>query len=228
MSNQRKGVKFEVDYPFFERGISYMWPNNSKEFNQLFFNKRDELAPILNERFRRYVTDFLPRQKLPSQCVSKGRKGLTIGFYNGGKWIEFWDMGFNYFVAGHNLDSWVDNAIAFNLASDVLEELSLEILAPRVKKVEDQWSLRYPLPEGMNKIKHKYFTPSRLEEIYANVDLHPGVQIEEQEQAQIVSNPQGKIIIRNGFCETQGFKSWDVAKSSYVVSRLLCLTDPKF
>ena len=42
--------------------------------------------------------------------------------------------------AGHIITrDWIDNAVAFNLGSDVLEYLDHDILAPRISKENENW-----------------------------------------------------------------------------------------
>ena len=222
----RKGVVFEYGWPSFDFGsVYYCWPNNPEERQEDFLNKRGELVNLLDEKFREYSLGFGCGQT-PREAVILGERGITVSWMDSGRWIEFWKMLGGYFVAGHNLDSWMDNAAAFNLASDVLEYLSPEILAPRIYK-KDRWELKYPLPEGKSPTDNTQFSEEILKNLYSAVEW--GVpEIRKFPEGVIIHVPEGDLIIDKSYLKTDGFSNRDIPKSSFVSSRLMSLTDPHF
>ena len=222
----RKGVVFEFGWPSFDFGkVDYCWPNNPEERQEDFLNKRGELINLLDEKFREYSLSF-GCGRTPREAVILGERGITVSWMDSGRWIEFWKMLGGYFVAGHNLDSWMDNAVAFNLASDVLEYLSSEILAPRIYK-QDRWELKYPLSGGKSPIDNPQFSEEILKNIYSVVGWGvPGIR--KFSEGVTIYSPEGDLIIDKSYLKTEGFSNRDIPKSSFVSSRLMSLTDPHF
>ena len=223
---ERKGVLFEIGYPHFYEGVNYCWPNRDKDYDALFLDKRDELGEVLIENLKRYISDFGVCASVPPYPnLQKGEKGLALHLGDGGRWIELWKMLGSHFINGHNLDSWIDKAAAFNIGSDVLEYLSPEILAPRIMKKGGKWSMRYPLPDGVDRIEHELFSEESLRNVYELVDFDPDIRITDENNLQKIVNSNGEIVIENDFCKGRNFESWDVAKSSFVIARVMLLSD---
>ena len=229
---ERKGVYFEVLFPHFYGGVQYQLPNDkvASDFDKKFFPQREVIAPYLNERLRNYMESFGLNPK-PYPYCSLGEKGITLNVSDGGKWIEIWRQGAGYdFIAGHNIEGhWRENAAALNIASDLLEFLSPEFLGPRVNYKDDKWLLKYPLPNGVSQIKHKYFTEEGLRNVYKVAKFGiPKIEKTKGLQRIIDSNDKGEIIIQNGFCEGRGFEGWDIAIASFVISQIMILSNLNF
>ena len=225
----RLGAVFDFGWPHFFEGVCYSWPNQKVDYDKLFLEKRDGLSPLLLVEMKKQISAMGVSTSVPPYPnVQQGERGLAMGLGDGGRWIELWKMMGSYFINGHNLDSWKDNAAAFNIGSHVLEYLAPGILAPRVRNNDGDWEISYPLPAGIENIDYEDFPEDPLRRIYEIVGLNPDFEIIREHGLQKVVNGNGEIFTENGFCKTRGFKRWDVPKSSFVASKLLSLTDPNF
>ncbi len=218
---KREGRKFYLFYPSFDKGISYYWPDKDGGFKNLFLEKREELSTYLLENCKKYLKEFEFFTNMPPYpYIQKGEKGFIFHIGDGGRWIEFEDT-MNQFVAGHNLDAWIGNAVAMNLGSDLLERLDQTLLAPRVRKEAKRYNLEYPIPAGEGLITSDSFTEKNLSRIYEVAGLSGDVKISRNNGMQKIENQNGSVIIENQMCIGRGFERWDIPKASWVISKIM-------
>ena len=69
---------FEFGYPYFFGGIDYSWPDEKRDYNEVFRQKRKGIAGLLAETAKKYMNEFGLRKTTPSfyPKVTKGRKGI--------------------------------------------------------------------------------------------------------------------------------------------------------
>ncbi len=203
-----------------------MWPNNPKERNTEFYKKRKELLAILNPNFALYSLTF-GAGTVPGNSAVLGERGILLEWINRGRSIDFRETAGARFVSGHNLGSWVDNAVAFNLASDVLEQLFPDLRAPRIYKSRDEFEIKYPLPGGRSPLDNQKFSRGGLNSLYSLVKL-PVPEIRKTKTEQVIQVPEGIIVIDRDCLKTQGFQNRNIPKSSFIASRLMCFTNQDF
>ena len=222
----RKGVYFEFGSPHFCDGVFYSLSSEDERFFSWFRSNRKTLAPILTKSAKLYLEKFYERETHGYPYFNIGEKGIIINIGDGARHIELWkhEPGI-YFVSHHNLDSWIDRAVAFNVGSDLLETYYKNLLAPRICFGRNKWSLKYPLPDGVSRINHPWFRDENLKNIYEVATFGiPKIKNSAGLQKIVDSENRGELIIQNGFCEGINFQSWDVAQASFVISQLMSLT----
>jgi len=128
-----------------------------------------------------------------------------------------------YFVNGHNLDSYVDRAVGFTIGSDVLEYLDETILAPRVICENNEFTLRYPLPDGTLLLPEDRLRDYEigLRKLFSQGNLGEEFAMTLAKDQQQIMTSKGVVYIENGFCEERGFKGWDVSYASCMIGMLL-------
>lgn len=220
----RKGVIFECGWPNFDFGqIHYAWPNEFEEMNKKFSNNLLGLVGIIGENFKRYSAEFGLRSVSSDPAIIQG-KGIIASWHDNGRDIEFYGMCGANFVNGYNLDSWVDNVVAFNLGSDVLEFLSPEVLAARVSYDNENWQIKYALPEGSALKDSVKASKKWIDKVYsvAKIGGSPDVKIEGD--SLVLENDNGRIIVDDEYLRTEGFSKEYVPGSSFAASKLMNLT----
>lgn len=224
-SMERKGKQFDGDYPSFFRGVTYAWPDldRRQEFDEVLVQSRERLAPVLLENLKKYFEDFGISEYSGYPYSDIGMKKLALHVGMGGRWIEVGPEVGGYFMGEHNLDAWAERAIAMNIGSDVIESLDEEILAPRVIVKNGDYTIRHVVPHGQGLIDSPYFDAETLKRLYEVVKLDSNIGIEQDGHSQRIVNPQGEIVIKDGFCEARGFTGWNIPKISWVTARLMNL-----
>lgn len=222
---ERIGKYFEFGYPHFHRGVDYSWPNQDIDFDKEIRRKRDELGEFLLEKTRAYMRDFSGcRKPQPYPYLMKGEKGLALHIGDGGRWIEVWKMMGANFLGEHNLDSYIDRMICFNIGSDTIEFFDPSILTPRVVKQGEKYSVRYPLPNGLKVIPvSSNLDAETIQRLFGLIKLDTNLQLTLEQAHQEIRNLQGVIDVAEGVCETRNFEGFNIAKASWVASTLMSL-----
>jgi len=223
---ERIGKHFEFGYPSFSRGIDYSYPNRNFGYKRLLEQKKEELVEPLLEKLRTYIPQFRVHTSMPPYPYSQlGMQGLCLHLGDGGRWIEIWDMMGIHFINEHNLDSYVDRAVCFNIGSDVLEFLDPSILAPRILTERDQYTLRYPLPKGLSLIPSNNILhyEAALKNMFKIRGLGDEFKLNLEKSHQQIQTSKGTVHIENGVCEGRGFQSWDVSHASWPIAKLMSL-----
>lgn len=221
---ERIGKYFEFGYPHFNRGIEYNWPNQDINFGDQITSKKEELGEFLLEQTRKYMDDFFNKKHRSYPYLQTGMNGLALHIGDGGRWIEVWKMMGASFIGGHNLDSYIERAVAFNVGSDTIEFLDPTILTPRVSKQGENYTISYPLPHGMNVIpNHEDYNSQSIERLLQLVGLKTELTFNREENKQEISTLEGKITLEGGICELKDFKAWDLPKATWVASHLMSL-----
>ena len=92
--------------------------------------------------------------------------------------------------------------------SDILEYLDESILAPRVyveDKKERIFRIKHPLPDNLKAFPsdNPLFTKETMKRLFELGELDTNVEIRLEKNRQEIINPNGRIIIENGFCESK-------------------------
>ena len=160
--------------------------------------------------------------------LQTGEKGLALHIGDGGRWIEVWKTIGANFLGKHNLDSYIDRMVCFNIGSDTIEFFDAGILAPRVLNQEGIYSVRYPLPKGLEVIPiNPSLNPETVQRLFGLVSLNQDFQLALNPAHQEVRTNTGVIDIKEGICEARDFKGWDLPKASWAASRLMSLCKPE-
>ncbi len=241
IGKERTGRHFEFGYPHFSRGIDYSWPNDYEKWEALLMARKEELEPILLENARKQMKLFGRRQDRGYPHTFVSERGVSIHLRdNDGHASICKGIGGAYFMYEHNLDSWIDRAIALNLGSKTLEFLDSGILAPRVLKEGEAYRLIYPLPQGVERLPiegegkyfldvplvARYFSLSEKDMRAAEERLKGEIKIDLSSQRQEIRTPKGLIVIKDGFCEGRDFQGFDNATASWVIAKLMNLCGP--
>lgn len=220
----RKGIVFQYGWPNFDFGhICYAWPNNPEEMDKMALGRLEEIGNIIGENFGEYSLEF-GCGKVPTNAVRVDAKGIVAGWYDNGRWMEFFDMSGANFINGHNLDSWLDNVVAFNLGSDVLEFLSPEILAPRVGYDSGSWEIKYALPEKSAFMDNVESSKKRIDKLYSVGKIGESPEVKVEGFSLVLENSNGRIVVDDKYLRTEGFSSEYVPGSSFVAAKLMNLT----
>lgn len=220
----RKGVYFDIDYPHIEGGVRYSWPYDYETFNEQFLAKKEEMGALLLENFRGYAQEFnVFGIEGPIPYMQHGEKGLALHMGHGGRWIEMWNHGAGYFLNGHNLDAYAENAAAFNIGSDIVEYLDESILAPRISAPDGDYVFTYPLPHGKETITDERFCERSVRNFY-NLFEWPEFSFTNESDLQRVESEKGIIEIRKGMCVGKGFTGWDMPRASFIIAKLMYLS----
>ncbi len=222
MKQTRTARYFEFGYPYFFGGIEYSWPDGRIDYDGVFRQKRGDITRLLDETAKRYMEEFGLSRTTPSYYprVMEGDKGITVSLGNGGRFIELWKMPGAYFISGNNLDGYRENAVAFNVGSDVLEAVDETFLAPRIITEGPNWVLRYPLPGGVKKIATLKADERFIKKFYETAGFETEITIEDGELQRVVS-PRGIITIQDGVCEGRGFEGWNAARASWIIAKIM-------
>lgn len=221
----RKGKRFELGAPYLaSQGICYFWPgSDSKAFAEVFNGKRERLGNYLNERAWVLIDEFDVRTFSSYPYLQSGMEYEIVHIGDDGRWIEFGKFIGNGMCAFHNIDSYKDRVMGFNLCSDALEFLDEGILAPRIQDLSDTYRLTYPLPEGFDVL------PLRLSEHREWLERVVGcgnsrnslVDIKENKREQSIELSKGRVSIKEGWCVGEGFERFGVIGGSFLVAKLV-------
>ena len=218
---KREAREFKFGYPHFADGVPYAWPDDSKDYDALFLEKRDALMPFLLDKLRGYMKDF----KLFSwgkgyPHASKGVNGLEFHIGTGGRWIEAWKMLGGYFINPHNLDGWGERACYFNLGSDILEFVDETILAPRLTVEGSSFRLQYPVPRSKSLPDIKTIDREQVSRIFSVAKLSSDFQILPNYN---IESPEVQLSLGRRTCEARSSSGWNIAKASFLVVHLMNL-----
>jgi len=219
----RVGKYFKFGAPHFDGGPNYNWPDEERDYDELFKKERGPLGDILIPNLRKYIEEFGVSTLTPHYPhLQRGEKGLVLHLGDGGRWIELWKM-LGGFLADHNMTAHADWAAGFNIGSDVLEHLDPTILAPRLSIVKDSYLMRYPLPQGQETIESSRFTEELIKKIYGVAKLSTDFKFTNTNGVQEIENSNGRVIIEKGMCEGKGFQGWEASRASWVLTKLTAL-----
>lgn len=223
---QRVGKYFEFGYPHFHRGIEYNWPNQDVKFGELIEGKREELGEFLITKTREYMQQFSGKSPKLYPYLQTGMRGLCLHIGDGGRWIEVWKMMGAGFIGAHNLDAYLDRAVAFNVGSDTIEFFDPSILTPRVSKT-DKYEIIYPLPDGMKVITpHRHLNQETIERLFGIMKLETKLQVDLNSDKQEITSQQGKIRVYDRICKVSDFEGFNVTKASWIAATLMTLCKP--
>ena len=226
---KRTGKFFEYGYPHFFKGVEYNLPNQDIDIDKAISSSKQELGDFLLEKTRGYMNEFSGESSRAYPYLQVGVKGLALHIGDGGRWIEVWKMIGPSFLGEHNLDSYKDRMIAFNIGSDTIEFFDKTILTPRITKNNKGFLVNYPLPENQAVIPDsKYYHLETLTRLYQISGLSSEIEFEKEKDLQKIISKQGKIKISNSNLEVSGFEKWDLAKASWVAARIMSLCNPDF
>ena len=157
---KRAGKAFYLGNPYLMLGgIVYSWPGSDlKEFERTYKEKRKELGEYLEGRAKVLIPEYGVRNLggvYP--YLQSGMNSETIHIGGDGRWIDFEVQIGSGLCSFHNMDSYMDRVMGFNLASDALEFLDEEILAPRIRLEEGKYLIEYALPEEFNGLDNVEF-----------------------------------------------------------------------
>ncbi|MGD0728722.1 MAG: hypothetical protein ABR981_01465 [Candidatus Micrarchaeaceae archaeon] len=224
---KRTGKVFELGNPYLNEGGScYFWPSGNRESNvALFRNKKDALGEHLVTMIREYNKSLETRMEEPHYPrLQLADESITIHIGNGGRWF-----GLGYDIGGgimsmHNLDSYVDRILAFNVTSDCLEFLHKDMKAPKIiPEGNEIYKIEYPLPEGYSLLpmNSPFLLNRDLLKRICNVSKIGFLGIKEQKTKQEVLLDGAKVNIEDGICIGEGFKRWGVPRSTYLLAKLV-------
>ncbi|MFA5953895.1 MAG: hypothetical protein WC812_04850 [Candidatus Pacearchaeota archaeon] len=223
---EKQGAYFGYDTPHLNPGAIYYFPgdkNEQKKLKKLLIDKKEELAKKLLPEVKKEIEFFDPNTSSSYPYFGFSNEGITFYINNDGKWFELKEE-FGNIVSGHNLDYFVENAIAFNTASKLIELLNPNIDTPKVLH-DDNKTLYYPLPNNLQMLPEKneecVLTQEWVNSLYNHMKLGDTKLILEK-GVQKIENSHGKIIIKDGIINAisnQGYKEF-----SWICSKLLYLT----
>lgn len=221
---KREARRFEFGAPHFYQGISYSWPNHIKDYDTLLNERKEELAPILQDKLREYIKEFKVHTFTPHYpYIQIGMTGFVLHLGDSGRWLEVCkNMGI-WFLVNHNLDSYADRAARFNVGSDTLELLDDSILAPRILIQEGKYVLKYPLPAGTKTIDDPLLNQKSIDNLVELVGWKDAKLVIGENKRKI-EYAKGIITIQDGICEGRGFEGFDNPKASFIISKLMSLT----
>ncbi|MBR9705200.1 hypothetical protein GOV12_07340 [Candidatus Pacearchaeota archaeon] len=222
---KRFGKHFESGYPCFYRRIEYSFLNNDVDYETLLKEKREELSELLLPRVEKYMDEFGVKIVRPTYPYSQiGKKGLTLHIGNNERSIQIWKTVGQKFLNHHNLDSYLERMVCFNIGSDVLEYLDADLLAPRVFMDDNGVEIRYQLPNGMKVIKNKLFNCESVLSVYELCGLDTeDVSLTLNDTFQKIESFEGKIEIFGGACEGRGFCGHAIPRASFAISKIMYL-----
>jgi len=223
---KKQGAFFELEWPHLNPGAIYYFLGNKeaqKEQNKFLIDNRKELASKLMVEVKKEIDFFDSKTSEHYPYLQESEKGIIFHINNGGKYFKLGqDSGMDgQIVSGHNLDYFIENAIAFNSASKLVEIINPKIDAPKILHDENN-TLYYPLPNGREilPIKNGSFNLKKefVQNIYNLVKLGGPTLILENGY-QKIENKNGKILIEKGLLKAipkRGHKEF-----SWICSKLI-------
>jgi hypothetical protein len=227
----RGGKDFQFGYPHIEGGISYCCPNERIDYRKNTQKSQNKIGELLINNLKGYIERFGIHTSVPLYpYLQKGRQGIILHLGTGGRWIEVGceSCGFG-FVNSHNLDSFIERAVAFNIGSDALEYIDSKMLAPRILPENDSYIIKHYLPRGLDLIPsdHEYLDEESMKRLFKLVQLDEDVRLTLNAYSQEIRNSSGLIKIQNGICETRDFEKRNLPKFSWATARIMALCDKK-
>ena len=224
---KKPGANFGIDTPHLNPGVTYYFPGDrvkQKELKKLLIERKNELAEKLSPEVKKEIEFFDPKTSSYYPYFDISNEGLIVYINDFGKWFELKEE-FGQIVHGHNLDYFIENAIAFNTASKLIELLNPKINTPKVLHDKNK-TLHYPLPNNLQilpeKSKEGSLTKEWINSLYHLMKLGNAKLILEK-GIQKIENNYGNIIIKEGVINAvpnQGHKEF-----SWICSKLLYLTN---
>jgi hypothetical protein len=193
-------MPFESGNPYIDSsGVHYPWPRKGHtDDNVNFKSKREEIGPYLIERTNHYNLKFDLGISSPYPYMNIGMSGIQIHTGTDGRWIEFWPDN-RSMVTEHNLRLTKDWILVFNLAADCLEFVNREIVAPRILKKGDKYSVEYALPSGTTSIPKgsHVFKKKWLQSSLKSSQVKSLSNVLGEQQ---ITFQNAKLLIRKGLC----------------------------
>jgi len=226
----RKPLKFELGNPYLNsKGVLYLWPNST--FKENFLKNVEELKKPLFEKLNEYFVSFnLFNKKIFPKLSSSNKKNLIefqIG-YNG-EYLTLIDD-FGCMINFHNLDGASEKMVGFNIASDTLESLNLEFLAPRILKTDENIEIKYPFTdkarETLDTKKYGNWIQGTL--FQKIIDVSNIGQIEKillKKDSKLIKLSKGIIEIKDNYCQGKGFKGFDVCRATFPIAKIVDALD---
>lgn len=215
---KREGKIFENFWPEL-KDMQYPWPSDRKNYEEMFLDKKSELEEYLLNKTKVYM-EKLGMDSLSHPYLQRGRNSLICHIDSGGRYFEIGD-GFGNIFSTHN-HSFRHDIVAFNVASDVLEYLDEEILAPRIEITENDYILNYFLPKELRNVSLKKYE----ERIINLASLQKEeVRIVDSKNQKELDFLHGNTIFKEGLCKLNA--SSNFRKYSWMVARTLGILSSK-
>lgn len=220
---ERQGKHFEFGYPHIFGGIDYSYPNSKINYKKRIEEKKEELENLCMNNLKKYMVDFKIDRDFPHYpYLQDGQEGFALHIGDGGRWIEVWDEMGIHFINGHNLDSYIERAVAFNIGSDILEHVDKNILAPRILFEKEKFTIKYYLPNGLKLIpEQKFLNEELINRIFKVAELKNDAKIITEKDYQEIKNSDGGIIIKDGICEGKNFEGWKFHRATWVAAKVM-------
>lgn len=222
----RKPLKFELGNPYLNsKGIIYLWPNQI--FKENFIKRVEELKTPLFEKLNEYFVSFNLFDKKIFPRLSHSNKKDLIEFqigYNGAYLTLIDDFG--CMINFHNLDRVSEKIVGFNIASDTLESLNSEFLAPRILKTDENVEIKYPFTdkarETLDTKKYRNWIQGTLFQKIVNISNIGQIEkILLKKDSKLIKLSKGIIEIKDNYCQGKGFKGFDVCRATFPIAKIV-------
>jgi len=220
----RQAKEFEIGAPHIgDNIVQYPQPTRDykKEFRRAFQERKEEMGNFLLEKLKSfdYKSDLWDKKYYPYLQV--GESMLVFHVDGNGAWIEVGDHITNV-VAEHNLDFVDQKVLAFNLASETLEYLDAEMLAPRISLEANLYNFNYPLAKRNPMILTKPFAEVEIEwqAIFERIEVGKGEFSRRDDSLEILL-AEGKLVVQEGMCQGIGYKKCNLCKGTYALAKIL-------
>lgn len=216
----RKAKEFALGCPYLvQKGVYYCWPDRDYQaYPPIFNSHRKELGDYLLQQTRSYMGKKLSMDVKYYPYLNSGIVCETIHIGDGGTWLEFGAHSpGNGMVASHNVDSYRDRVMAFNLASDMLEFLDPDMRAPRIVPESESHRLIYPFVPRQDIPQH-IFKEDWIYRVLGKGNFHID-RIKEAEK--IIELKEGRVEIAEDNCVGIGFERFQVVPASFLMAKIV-------
>jgi hypothetical protein len=221
------GAEFDFEWPHLDPGAVYYFPGDKQQQerqNQYLIKNRKELTKKLLPEVKKEIKFFNPKTSEIYPYVQESQDGIIfhinfgecfkLGIDGPGDKMVYYE-GINYFGG---------NAIAYNIASKLIEMINPDIDTPKILH-DKNMTLHYPLPKDL-KLLPKEKGDWKLEEEWIK-GLYEIAELENPKTRltsiyQKIENEDGNIFVRDGVLEATVKDNHQ--KISWVCSTLMGLT----